>query len=81
MPVDLEHLHLTGMSRFQDVIGWIDAAYSVYLPGSCGVLLSEVLVNKYREAQKRIRNFHLFSHLWTPFCSAMNDPCNLRIKI
>ena len=46
MPVDLEHLYLTRMSRFQDVIGWIDAVYSVYLPGSCGVLLSEVSVNR-----------------------------------
>ena len=81
MPVDLEHLHLTGMSRFQDVIGCINAVYSIYLPGSYRILLSEVSVNIYRKAQKGIRNIHLFSHLWTPFCSTMNDPCNLRINL
>ena len=49
-----------------------------YLPGSCGVLLSEASVN--REAQKGIGNFHFFDHIRTAFCSAMNDPCDLRIN-
>ena len=56
MPIDLEHLHLTGMSGFQDAVGWIDAIYNVYLPGSCGVLLSEasvdICIQKAQEDQK-----------------------------
>jgi hypothetical protein len=69
------------MSRFQDVIGWIDAVYTIQ-PLPSGLLqgpVSEVSVN--RKAPKRIRNFHLFGHVCTAFCSAMNDPCKSRINL
>lgn len=63
LPVDLGHLHLTEMSRFQDMIAWIDAAYSAYLPGSCGILLSEVSVNRGQEMEDQ--NFRRGSIFFT----------------
>lgn len=82
MPGDLVHLHSTGLNaKVSGRVKRFDAAYNVHLPGSRGVLLSEASVNVYREGQESTRKFHLFGHIWTPFCCAMNDPCEFRISL
>lgn len=50
-------------SRFQDMIRWIDAAYGVYLPGSCGVLL-KCFVNRGQESLRE-REFRRGSGMFT----------------